>query len=29
VAALESPEIEAADDWLRECLRWLSRGQAA
>jgi Holliday junction DNA helicase RuvA len=29
VAALQSPEIEAADDWLRECLRWLSRGQAA
>jgi Holliday junction DNA helicase RuvA len=29
VAALQSPEIEAADDWLRECLRWLSRSQAA
>jgi Holliday junction DNA helicase RuvA len=29
VAALQSPEIETADDWLRECLRWLSRSQAA
>ncbi|MEY3543962.1 MAG: Holliday junction branch migration protein RuvA [Cyanobacteriota bacterium] len=33
VAALNGaenkPEIETADDWLRECLRWLSRSQAA
>jgi Holliday junction DNA helicase RuvA len=29
VAALQSSAIETADDWLRECLRWLSRSQAA
>jgi Holliday junction DNA helicase RuvA len=29
VAAAKEPPGQAADDWLRACLRWLSRSQAA
>ena len=29
VAAQEPPDLQDGEGWLRECLRWLSRGEAA